>query len=140
MFQIVDLTNLMESFIPAIEKELGVQVRYTHGHQAHPAKIDPETFLKYRLGEKRLWVVNAPMFHLDAVTWGMVYADKAVVSTHDLTPADTAVVIMHELGHLLGLNHCHRICLMASVHPAEAGDKLCSHCHEFLRRNYVERG
>jgi archaemetzincin len=118
----------------------GVQV-YDRGYFYVPFKgpmLDASEMLKYMVGvllgpEMRLWVVDDELFYPGkGAIFGCSTGKSAVLSRSGMDQAILAKEAIHEVGHVLGLNHCHENCVMnLSKSKEEVGKKsssLCTSC------------
>ncbi|MDQ0189076.1 matrixin family metalloprotease [Alicyclobacillus cycloheptanicus] len=85
----------------------------------------------------RLWVVDHHLSHGLHVRLGGVSGDgTALVSAKWAGPEGAVSIAAHEVGHLLGLAHCRRACLMHPVHTPAAAlrrtTRLCASCVQQL--------
>lgn len=103
-------------------------------------QLDADRLLAGLPGEEvgwTLWVVGEDLFAEDlAFVFGKARAGVgAVLSTHRLTSRSLVVKeAIHEVGHVVGLGHCDRSCVMAfsnSLIEAQAKPaELCQACRD----------
>jgi archaemetzincin len=105
-------------------------------------KLDAARLLKYlgiAAGTKAaLWVIDGEVFYPGIGPIFGCSAEKwALVSAANLEPETLAKEALHEVGHLLGLEHCSNGCVMSlsgSLHQAkEKPSALCVGCSMRLR-------
>lgn len=121
----------------------GVQV-YDRGYFYVPFKglrLDASGLLRYMarvLGtEVCLWVVDEDLFYPGkGAVFGCSIGRSAVLSRSGMDQAVLAKEALHEVGHVLGLNHCQDNCVMnLSKNREELGKKsssLCPSCTMWL--------
>lgn len=92
-----------------------------------------------------LWVVSADLYVKGMnFVFGLAHpGNAAVLSTHRLDSLDlVAKEAIHEMGHVLGLQHCTNACVMQfsnSVYEAKAKPAgLCERCRGLLRVSKFE--
>lgn len=82
-----------------------------------------------------LWVINGKIFYPGTgFVFGCSAEMCAVLSAAEMEPETLAKEALHEVGHLLGLGHCSKSCVMNlsdSIEQArEKPSFLCSSCSE----------
>ncbi len=87
--------------------------------------------------ERSLWLVDGEIVYPDiGPVFGCSTEKSALLSTADLDADILAKEALHEVGHLLGLEHCKNRCIMSlSQSRAEAEKKpsqLCQSCSALL--------
>ncbi len=102
------------------------------GHRLNAAKL-----LKY-LGiavgvQTSLWLLNGEIFYPGiGSVFGCSVGHYAILSSAKLEPETLAKESLHEVGHLLGLEHCSSSCVMSlsgSLEQAkEKPSALCADC------------
>jgi predicted Zn-dependent protease len=80
-----------------------------------------------------LWIVDRGIFYPDSGDiFGCAARRSALISKEGLDLELLAKEVLHEIGHLLGLDHCHDHCIMSlskSLDQARAKpSNLCSGC------------
>ena len=117
----------------------GVQV-HDRGYFYVPFKgprLDASELLRYMAGvlgtEMCLWVVDEELFYPGkGAIFGCSAGEAAVLSRSGMDQVVLAKEAIHEVGHVLGLNHCQENCVMnLSKSREEVGKKsssLCSSC------------
>jgi archaemetzincin len=115
----------------------GVQV-HDRGYLYVPFKgqrLDASELLKYMAGvllgqEMRLWVVDGELFYPGkGAIFGCSAGKSAVLSRSGMDQAVLAKEAIHEVGHILGLNHCQENCVMnLSIRREELEKKSSSLC------------
>ena len=115
----------------------GVQV-HDRGYLYVPFKgprLDASELLRYMagalLGPKMcLWVVDEELFYPGkGAIFGCSTGKSAVLSRSGMDQAVLAKEAIHEVGHVLGLNHCQENCVMnLSISRDELGKKSSSLC------------
>ncbi len=104
-------------------------------------QYDASMLLKYlsQMGNMLLWVVDKDIYFDNmSFIFGLAFFKKgAILSIYRL---DTVELInkeaIHEVGHVLGLQHCHRRCVMSFSNSLEEARikplALCEHCRNIL--------
>lgn len=106
-------------------------------------QYDADSLLRYLLKRKKseiiLWVVNKDLYceGMNFVFGYAMYYKGAILSIHRLQTQDLIEKeAIHEVGHVLGLNHCRNECVMQYSNSLwEAKNKptcLCKNCKRKL--------
>jgi archaemetzincin len=97
--------------------------------------------------ETALWVMDRDIFceGVNFVFGLAMYHIAAVVSIYRLdSPAMVAKEAVHEMGHVMGLQHCKDRCVMRFSNTfddaLEKPEELCVRCRSLLNRKLVEPG
>jgi predicted Zn-dependent protease len=107
----------------------------------HGQSLSAARLLKY-LGkasgsEKALWMVDNEIFYPEiGPVFGCSTEKSALVSAAGLDADVLAKEALHEVGHLLGLEHCRDRCIMSLSENREEAEKkpsqLCQSCSALL--------
>ncbi len=101
--------------------------------------LDAAKLLKYlEIATNRrisLWIINGKIFYPGVgLVFGCSVKMCAVLSSAEMEPEILAREALHEVGHLLGLGHCSKGCLMNRSDSIDQAKKkpsfLCSSCSE----------
>ncbi len=124
--------------------QYGVQV-HDRGYFHVPFKeqrLDASRLLRYMVGvsgpEMCLWIVDEELFYPGkGQVFGCSTGKYAILSRSKMDQGVLAKEAIHEVGHLLGLEHCQDHCVMnLSRSREEVGNKpssLCKSCSARLR-------
>ena len=105
-------------------------------------QYDASLLLKYlfQRGNMLLWIVDKDLYadNMNFIFGFAFFQKGAILSTHRL---DTHELIdkeaIHEVGHVLGLQHCRRKCVMKFSNSLEGArakpQALCENCRNILR-------
>ena len=141
-----------------VAKTYGVRVRdrgllplYDRAFNPVRRQYDAYVLLDYLIrcvmSDTALWVIDRDMYceNLNFVFGLAMFHIAAVVSTYRVpSPEMVAKEAVHEMGHVMGLQHCKKRCVMRfseSLEDAlEKPDQLCPECKKALDRKVVEPG
>ena len=124
--------------------QYGVEV-HDRGYFHVPSKeqrLDASRLLRYMVGasgpEMCLWVVDEELFYPGmGQVFGCSTGKYAILSRSNMDQAFLAKEAIHEVGHIMGLEHCQDHCVMnLSRSREEVGNKpssLCNSCSAWLR-------
>lgn len=96
-------------------------------------------YLKVATGKQvSLWIISGKIFYPGiGFVFGCSAEICAVLSSAEMEPEILAKEALHEVGHLLGLGHCSKSCVMSlsdTIEQAkEKPSSLCSSCSERIR-------
>jgi predicted Zn-dependent protease len=108
------------------------------------ARLDAAKLLKYlRLSTGKdlaLWLLDGELYYPEiGGIFGCSTDRSAIISAMGMELHILVKESLHEVGHLLGLDHCSDVCVMnlsGSIEQAEEKSfHLCEGCSTFLRKN-----
>jgi hypothetical protein len=80
-----------------------------------------------REGEHCVYITNQMMYSEDLSVRGLTNLYGSVILVKNNPHFEK--VLIHEMGHVLGLRHCENLaCVMAIHNDAEVTEKFCEHC------------
>ncbi len=85
-----------------------------------------------------IWIVDKDIYvpNMNFI-FGLAMNKKAIVSTYRLPEEIIAKEVVHEVGHLFGLNHCKNNCVMqfsnSLIEAIKKPDKLCEECQKKIK-------
>jgi archaemetzincin len=120
---------------------------WSERREQYDAYVLLDDLVKHMHSGTALWIVDGDIFceHVNFVFGLAMYHIAAVVSTFRLdTPTMVVKESVHEVGHVLGLQHCRNRCVMRFSNTLEDAqqkpDTLCETCRRSLERRVVEPG
>lgn len=130
-------------------RDAGILVPYEGAYNIKRKQYDAHELLDYLLrsmrSENALWIVDVDVYYdgLNFVMGLAMFHMAAVVSTFRLdSAAMVAKEAVHEVGHVLGLQHCNNKCVMQFSNSVEAAnvkpDTLCARCRGLFNRKIIE--
>jgi archaemetzincin len=130
-------------------RDAGAMAPYEGAYDIRRKQYDSHVLLDYLLrvmrSENALWVLDQDIFYdnMNFVMGLAMFHMGAVVSTYRLDSAEmVAKESIHEVGHVLGLQHCRNECVMQFSNSIEAAQKKpsvpCAHCKGLLNRKIIE--
>ena len=84
------------------------------------------------MNKGELWILPNPL-EGDGPVFGYTQGLNALVSTYELSEEEVIKVIKHEIGHILGLPHCPRECVMRNGHPSTVPGTFCRVCENLMK-------
>lgn len=93
---------------------------------------------KHESKQASLWIVGSKIFYPGTgFVFGCSAEMCAILSASGMDPEMLAKEALHEVGHLLGLRHCSKRCIMCLSETVEQAKEkppcLCSSCSERIR-------
>jgi archaemetzincin len=141
-----------------LEGTFGVRVRdrgrmepagnaYVPRRRQHDAYVLLDYMVRCLRSEAGLWIVDRDIFceNVNFVFGLAMYHIAAVVSTFRLdSPGMVVKEAVHEMGHVMGLQHCSNSCVMRFSDTYEDAlrkpDTPCGRCRSRLNRKVIEAG
>jgi archaemetzincin len=132
-------------------RDAGLLPTYDNAWSNRRGQYDAYVLLDHLVGRMRsktaLWMVDQDIFceNVNFVFGLAMFHVSAVVSTFRLgTPGMVVKEAVHEVGHVMGLQHCKNRCVMRFSNTYEDAlqkpDMLCETCHRTLERKLVRPG
>ncbi|MBC7081060.1 MAG: peptidase [Thermoplasmatales archaeon] len=127
----------------ALKENFGVEIKDAgflevpvNGYNKRRGQYDAKYLLKF-ISDASIWVVDVDIY-IEGMNFvfGLTIANRAIVSSYRIPQEIIAKEVVHEVGHLFGLNHCKNECVMRfSNSVADAITKqafLCCDCKKKL--------
>ena len=130
-------------------KDRGILAVFDRAYNPEQRQYDAYLLLDYLVrcvvSDTAIWIVERDMYcgNLNFVFGLAMFHIAAVVSTYRVPSSEMVVKeSIHEMGHVMGLQHCKNKCVMRfseSLEDAlEKPDQLCKDCKKALDRKLVE--
>jgi archaemetzincin len=130
-------------------KDRGAMEVWEGAYNIKRGQYDAQGLLDYLMrnmtSEHALWIVDRDSYYdnLNFVMGLAMFHMAGIVSTYRLTSAEmVAKECVHEVGHVMGLDHCKGTCVMrfsSSIEDAEIKPAiLCGECRNILNRKIID--
>ncbi len=132
-----------ESFFAISFHELNLELEFLKPPQDPCAGRDAAEMLSRLLrmagAHPTIWVVDVDLFLRDVGTvFGCSAGRCAIATISGLSRRGGMNVVMHEIGHILGLDHCSERCLMCLARDSNGVENrpfaLCDKCYQIAKR------